>query len=311
MEMVARLGGGLGLFLGSMAAGWWLSRRGLLREEQASRLVRWVIKVLAPLVLCLTFWKMDLRRVEPWLLPLLGVVISTSTLLPAWAYARSAGLSRPQIGSFLTCALFSNVGYMGAFTAFALFGEAAYALCVLYFMLFTPTFYTLGFGIAAHYGRRSGARGPAASASDALRLYPFLGMVAGVLLSLFGPARPAGFERLNHALIPVDTALYLLAIGSQLTFESPRLWWRPCVAMCGIKFLYTPLVAWLLVSGLRLEGLPRLMVLLEASTPVAVSPLVLPLLFGLDRRFANALWVVTTAAAIPWLLFVIPLLQRL
>jgi len=311
MEMIARLVGGLGLFLGSMTAGWWLNRRGLLREEQASRLVRWVIKALAPVVLCLTFWSMDLRRLEPWLLPLLGLLISTSTLLPAWVYARSAGLTPPQTGSFLTCALFSNVGYLGAFTAFALFGEAAYALCVLYFVFFSPSFYTLGFGIASRYGHRSGARGSAASASDALRLYPFLGMVAGVLLSLFGPERPQAFERLNHLLIPVDTALYLIAIGSQLTFESPRPWWRPCLAMCGIKFLYTPLIAWLLVTGLRVEGLPRFMVLLEASTSVAVSPLVLPLLFGLDRRIANALWLVTTAVAIPWLLVLIPLLQRL
>ncbi len=65
-----------------------------------------------------------------------------------------------------------------------------------------------------------------------------------------------------------------------------------------------------LADNLR-QGLPRLVVLLEASTPVAVSPLVLPLLFGLDRRLANALWLVTTLIAIPWLLLVILLLQHL
>jgi len=50
---------------------------------------------------------------------------------------------------------------------------------------------------------------------------------------------------------------------------------------------------------------------LQASPPVAVSPLVLPLLFGLDRRLSNALWLFTTAAALPWLLLIIPLLQQL
>jgi len=44
---------------------------------------------------------------------------------------------------------------------------------------------------------------------------------------------------------------------------------------------------------------------------VAVSPMVLPLLFGLDRKLANALWLFTTLIAIPWLLLVIPILQRL
>ena len=43
---------------------------------------------------------------------------------------------------------------------------------------------------------------------------------------------------------------------------------------------------------------------------VGLSPLVLPLLFGLERKLANALWLVTTALAIPWLLLIIPLLQR-
>ena len=80
-------------------------------------------------------------------------------------------------------------------------------------------------------------------------------------------------------LIPTDTALYLIAIGSQITFELPRPLLRPCLAMSGIKFLYTPLVAWALVSLVHIQGLPRFVVLLEAATPVAVSPLVLPLLF--------------------------------
>ena len=81
--------------------------------------------------------------------------------------------------------------------------------------------------------------------------------------------------------------------------------------MSAIKFVYTPLIAWLLLTAFKIEGLPRLVVLLEASTPVAVSPLVLPLLFGLDRKLSNALWVFTTLAAIPWFIFVLPILQRL
>ena len=310
-DIFIRLGASLGLFLGSLAIGWWLSRRRLLTETTASRLIQWIVKWPSPLVLCLSFWRMDLRSVEPWLLPLVGVAVSASTLLPAFLYARRAGVSRPQTGSFLTCAFFSNVGYFGAFTAFALFGEAAFALCMLYLVFFTPCFYTLGFGIASRYGRPQAPSGLAAAFNDELRLYPFLGMLAGALLSLVRVPRPPFFERVNHALIPLDTALYLIVIGSQLSFASPRPWLRPCLAMSGIKFLYTPLIAWLLVGLLDLQGLPRLVVLLEASTPVAVSPLVLPLLFGLDRQLSNALWLFTTLLAIPWLLFAVPVLQLL
>lgn len=308
--MLARLGLGLGLFVGSLAVGFGLGRRRILTDHRASQLVQALVMTTSPAVLCLSCWRMDLRHVEPWLLPFVGTCIAGSTLIPAFLYARRARLADPQTGIFLASAYFSNVGYLGAFTAFALFGEAAYGLCVLFFVFFTPAFYTLGFWLGARYGGpRHGTSAPILK--DELRLYPFIGMLAGLALNLVGIRRPAGLEWLNHVLIPVDTALYLAAIGSQLRFESLRPWIRPCLAMSAIKFLYAPLVAWLLVTALHLQGLPRMVVLLEASTPVAVSPLVLPLLFGLDRKLANALWVFTTLVAIPWFLILIPLLPRL
>jgi malate permease and related proteins len=284
-----------------MALGWWLCRKGRLTEAGAARLVRWIVMVPSPIVVCLSVWRMDFYRLEPWLLPFLGLFISASTLLPALLYTTRAGLTRPQSGSFLTCAFFSNLGYLGAFTAFALFGEPAYALCMLYLVFFVPCFYTLGFGIAARYGHVRDALGAKALFSDRLRFYPFMGLVVGVLLSLLRVPRPVPLEWLNHMLIPTDTALYLIAIGSQLTFSSPRPWLRACLAMSAIKFLYTPFIAWLLVLVFRLDGLAKLVVLLEAATPVAVSPLVLPLLFGLDRKLANALWLFTTILSIPFL----------
>ncbi|MBI3996621.1 MAG: hypothetical protein HY352_03075 [Candidatus Omnitrophica bacterium] len=309
--MLLRLQLGLGLFLGSLALGWWLHRGGALTEARAYRLVQFVVRITSPTVLCLSFWRMNLHSLEPWLLPLLGLLISFSTLLPALLYAKQAKLTNPQMGSFLTCALFSNVGYLGAFTAFALFGEAGYGLCMLYLVFFTPCFYTLGFWVASRYGHPATPTTFSKAYNDDLRLYPFLGMLVGVALNLARVPRPMPLEWFNHVLIPVDTSLYLTAIGSQLTVASPRPWLRSCVVMSGIKCLYTPLVAWMLLNLFQIHGLPRTIVLLEAATPVAVSPLVLPLLFGLDRKLSNALWLFTTLVAIPWLLLVIPLFQHL
>jgi predicted permease len=309
--MATRLVFGLGLFIGSMAAGWWLHRRGWLPEARSARLVRWLVILPSPLVLCLSFWKMDFRSAELWVLPLLGLAVSASTLAPAALYVRAARLTRPQAGSFLACACFSNLGYFGAFTAFALYGETAYALCALYFVFFTPCFYTLGFGIGARYGQPAPSSKLSGAYNTELRLFPFLGMAVGALLSLARVPRPEPLEALNHVLIPCNTAVYLVTIGAQLTFHSPRRWLRPCLAMSAIKFCYTPLVAWGLATAFHLEGLPRIVVLLESATPVAVSPLLLPLLFGLDRRIANALWLVTTVLAVPVFLLLIPWLPRL
>lgn len=309
--MLIRVALGLGLFLGSLALGWWLHRLGFLTEARAARIVRCVVIGTSPVVLCLLFWRLDLYRFELWVLPLIGLAISSATLLPAVLYARSARLSRPETGSFLTCAFFSNVGYLGAFTAYALFGEIAYGLCIVYLVFFDPCFYTLGFWVASRYGRPSAAAASARPVDGGLRFYPFMGILVGCALSLAHVPRPMPLVWLNQALIPANTACYLMAAGSQLTINSPRPWLRSCLAMSGIKFLYAPLIAWGLVHLARLEGLPRLVVLLEASTPVAVSPLVLPLLFGLDRKLSNALWLSTTVIAIPWLLLIVPLLQHL
>ncbi len=308
--MLIRVGAGFVLFFGSMAGGWWLRRRGLMPEARASALVRFVVTVTSPAVLCFSFWRMPLRHREPWLLPLLGFCIASASLIPAYLYARRA-LTRPQAGSFLAAAFFSNLGYFGAFTAFALFGEAGYALAMLYLVFFTPCFYTLGFWIGASYGHSAAPGRRPTAYGDRLRFIPFLGMLAGALLNLAGVPRPVPLEALNHVLIPVDTALYLLAIGSQVRYVSPRPWLRPCLVMSAIKFLYAPAVAWGLVTLMRLTGLPRAIVLLEAATPVGVSPLMLPLLFGLNRSLASALWLFTTLAAVAWFFLVIPALSRL
>ncbi|MBI3330767.1 MAG: hypothetical protein HYZ96_01490, partial [Candidatus Omnitrophica bacterium] len=50
----------------------------------------------------------------------------------------------------------------------------------------------------------------------------------------------------------------------------------------------------------------RFIVLLQAAMPVGVSPLMLSILFGLDRRLTNSLFVFTTLLAIPWLLVYLP-----
>ncbi|MBI4598257.1 MAG: AEC family transporter [Candidatus Omnitrophica bacterium] len=299
----------LGLVFGSLVAGWALHRRGWFTERQAARLVRWISMGPSALTLALLFWNLDLHRAQPWLLTALGLITALSTLLPAWWYARAARLPPAQTGSFLTCAMFSNVGYVGAFIAFALFGEVGYGLCQLFFLSFGPLFYTVGFGVALHHGHAETEHGQGAAYRGELRWYPYAGMAVGLVLNLLGIPRPLPMEWLNHGLIPFNTAVYLVAVGSQLRFHSPWPWLRPCLAMSAIKFLYTPAVAWLLVSLMDLHGMPRTVVLLEAATPVAVSPLVLPMLFGLDRKLTSALWLVTTALSLPFLAFYLPLIR--
>jgi len=315
--MIQRVGMGLGLFFGSLLLGWFLHRRHVLSDARATRLMRFVVRRLTPVVLALSFWRLQIRQPVPWLLPVIGALISLSTLLPARAAARLAGLTRPQTGSLLICSLYSNLGFFGAFVAFAMFGEQAYGLAVLYVLFFSPSFYSLGFGLARRFGvppvAGSATGGPSGAGEfyrpDELRWYPLAGIGIGVALNLAGFPRPALGEWINYRLIPVDTALYMIAIGSQLSLRLPRRWVRISLAASAIKFWWSPLVGWGLVSLFGVEGLPRFIVLLQSSMPVGVSPLMLSMLFGLDRRLTTSLFVVTTLLAIPWLLLYLPLIR--
>lgn len=299
---------GMALFLGAVVAGWWLRRQGRLSEARARSMIRWAMRWLSPVVLGLSFWRLHLTGALAWL-PVVGFLVSCSTLVPAYGYARRARLTDPQAGSFLTCAFFSNVGYLGAFLAFVSFGEVAYGLAVLYLVLFTPAFYSLGFSIARHFGRGHQPAGLGVSPLEELRLYPFLGMALGAGLNLCGVPRPEIFTPLNRVLIPVDTVLYLVAIGAHLQVAPSKAQGRHGMAMAAIKFLYTPVVGWALARLLRLDPLSSFVVLLQCSMPVAISPLMLTVFFGLDRRLASALFLVTTVLAIPWLLVYVPLIR--
>lgn len=307
--MIGRLSIGVGLFLGSLALGWALRRQGWMTEAHGKRVIHLTMRWLSPVVLCLSFWRLQFTGPHVAWLPVIGLLISSSTLLPAWLYARRARLTPPQTGSFLTCASFSNVGFLGAFVAFALYGEAAYGLAMFYLVYFTPSFYLLGFAIAKRFGQGRDASTLGAEPIEELRLYPFLGLVAGVVLNVAQIPRPAVCESINRLLIPIDTALYLTAIGSHLHLEPLGPHWPTGLAMSAIKFGYSPLIGWVLVSLIRLEGLPRFIVLLQSSMPVAISPFILTMLFGLDRRLTTALFLVTTALAIPWLFVYVPLLR--
>ena len=309
--MVTRLVSGLALSVGSLIIGWWLGQLGVFTHARARRVVLWTIWI-SPVTACLSFWPLDLSDPRVFALPLIGGLLCVLVLPPAWWYARRAHLSAPQTGSFLVCAMFSNVGFIGAFTAFALFGEAGYSLSMLYLVFFSPCYYLIGFGIARRFGHRPGAGERDGAPSAELRALYFIGLLAGLGLSLAHVPRPLALQLANHLLIPANTAIYLAAVGSQIRLEPFGASLKPCLAMSMLKYWYTPLVAWGLVWGFHLEGTARLVVLLQAAMPVAISPLTLPMLFGIDRKLTNALWLCTTLLAIPWLLLYLPvLLSRL
>lgn len=294
-----------------LGIGYWLRKNGFISKPEriSTSIIIFLTKLITPFIVLFSFWKLDLSHISIFTLPLIGIVISTLSLIPAIFFARLHKLNRKQTGSFLTSAMFSNVGYtLGGFLAFVLYGEIGFGLTILYCLYFRPYFYTIGFYIAENYGskRRIQIRDNLKRIfSEGIRLFPLLGLASGVGLNLLSVPRPNFVSLLNNFLIPASTFGYMLAIGMTLKFSAVKRFKAPVFSMSFIKFIWSPLVglifAYLLGYHAIMDGLPLKIALIEASMPCAIASLITPALFNLDQDLSNSCWLFTTFLIIPLL----------
>lgn len=298
------------IFYGSLLLGYGLKKAYILKEPFAKRLTKFIITFISPAILAISFWGIDFSELKILTLPLIGLAVSLMCALPAYIFALRLRFDPQKTGVFIVASMFSNVGYpLGAFLCFVLFGEAGFGLAIMYCLYWSGLFYTLGFYFASRYGRvGNGAFQPA----EDLKLFPILGIVIGVLLNILNITRHPMMSNINSILIPISTAGFLFSAGLTLRFSKVRSFFRPCLAMSAIKFLYAPLVGFMLSMLLGyndfMQGLPLKVVLIESSMPVALSIMVLPQIFKLDQDLANSLWLFTTfllIAVIPALFSII------
>jgi len=288
------------LFLGILFRG----RKGELYCQSFSKsMIIFLTKTATPLIVCLSFWVIDITdNIGILTLPLVGLLLSTLAILPARFLIRFHHLNRPQAGSYITCAMFSNIGYtLGGFLAFVLLGEVAFGLTVLYCLYFKPFYYTVGFHIAEYYGSESRSNITESLKkifTEGIRLLPLLGLILGAILSFSGIDRPFILGQLNKILIPTSTFGLLFAIGMTLKFSVLKQFKAQLFSMSVLKFIIMPLIAlviaYLMGYDKLMDGLPLKVVFIEAAMPVAIASLVLTNLFNLDKDLSNSCWIFST-----------------
>ncbi len=223
---------------------------------------------------------------------LVAVVVMLSTGGIAWLLARLLRLSPRQTSAFVLVAIFVNSGNYGLSLTELAFGEEALARAVVYFVMSTVLLYTLGVYIAALGGQGKGV-------GSALR--SILRVPAVYALALAGFIRATGFtlplpltqavSLLGRAAIPV----MLLILGMQLaTISVADSEWRLPGLTSLIRLVVAPLLALVLVNLVGLDGAGRQATVVEASTPTAVSTIILALEFGLDATLVTGTVFLTT-----------------
>ena len=272
-------------------------------DELSKRIIVFLTKTITPVVCCLSFWVIDIsHNVGILSLPLIGLLVSISMVIPARFLAKLHNLSRQQAGSYITSAMFSNIGYtLGGFLAFVLLGEIAFGLTVLYCLYFKPFYYTIGFYISEHYGcqtKSNIAESLKKIFTEGIRLLPLIGLILGVILNFSGLERPSLLGALNRILIPLSTFGFLFAIGMTLKFRTLKQYKKELISMSLLKFIISPLIglsiAYLMGYSYLMDKLPLKVVFIESAMPVAIASLVLANLFDLDKDLSNSCWIVTT-----------------
>jgi hypothetical protein len=302
----------LGLIASGLLAGYLYRNRvphGARRtEEEINRLRRRLqaaaLLYVNPVAFGGAIWALDLDDLRLVALPFVGAFAIFLGGALAYVAGRALGLGRRQMGVFVTCGGFTNIGSIGSLVVFFLFGEEAVALMPFYKLFENLIYYGVGFPYARSMSSAVSVRESVGDRlgsvlTDRYVVVAVAGMAAGLVLNLLGFERPGFYSALNGVLIPLGTLLLLSSIGMAMRFGRMRGYLREAGVIALIKFVAVPGSVYLVGSALGLRGvdggLPLRVSVALASMPVAFTAMVPPTLYDLDVDLANAAWFVTTA----------------
>ncbi|HCU37524.1 MAG TPA: hypothetical protein DGT21_19455 [Armatimonadetes bacterium] len=293
------------VILGSLTVGYGLRKSGRVAEATGTSINRIALTFVQPLVICVALWSMAPPDWHTLALPLYGLCLIVLMWPVGAVVSRLLPMDRPSRGSFVTCSMFSNVGFTyGTFIAYVLLGPEGAALGALYCVSFSPAFFTLGFFVSGRYGssaQRSIGGALLQLLRDAHTRHPLMGILLGLMLNLLRVPAPAASGFFIDVAMPLTTAAFVTAIGMQLRLSAVREYWRECVLTHVTKFAVSPLLGLglaFLFGYTQMQDHSLLKVaFIQSSTPVAIMCVLLADIFDLNRRLAGALWLTTNLTA--------------
>lgn len=292
----------------SLWAGYFARRHDWVKEE-VSRRVHWhtVVWVWA-LVSLISLWRAPLGREDIWLILISMVTVATASfgVIPI---AKALGCSREQVGVIAVASGVGNLGFtLGGYICYSILdpGEKALGIAIAFVSVMQVMGIVLLYPVARHFSPREQSdmslpRLIITSILD-IRSMPLYAAVAGQLLGLFGPTMP---KQVNDWHI-IDVLFYLgsfggyFGIGLRLRLGGSLLGFvKPHAILAGMKFVFMPLLSWVLLYLIARTGRPvsptaHDVVMIEAFMPTAIQTVMIANLFHLDTRLASAVWLWNT-----------------
>ena len=272
----------------------------LLNRSHAERLAGLVFSVSLPATILVSLDAIQFTDAA-WKLPLAACFITLPMLAIAWQLSQFLQLPRPTRGGFLLGTGCINSIYFAYPVILATLGDAGLARAILFDLGQTTLTLTLLYGLALWHGTGSTHVGSAMQRFIAAP--PLWALTAILILKLFGWHLPWWLREL---LVPVHlttTPLASLVLGLSISVSG-----RGKLGLAALGVLLRMGVGMLLgfaVAGvLNLAGVERVVVILVAGMPSAVTAVIFAAETGLDEELVASLVALSVGvgvALLPWL----------
>jgi malate permease and related proteins len=287
-----------------IAIGYALRRFGLLKQEDALRLVNIIVYVTFPATL---FLGLSRTRLPEGVLkiPVYGLAAMFAAMLVLAAVCRALKIDRASAGSVVVASAFGNTAFLGVPLSFAAFGDGGRVSAIIYDLLgVSIALYTIGFGVLEAYaGRPFSWKAMLAI----LRTPFFIAAVAAVVVRLLTPWWNTSigqswligrvFVETLERLAPMTAPLAMLALGVNLRFSALREFLPLLGLSAAAKLALMPAVVYVLVSVAGPHNVAGKTAVLEAAMPSGLVVGVVCGRFGCNARLGAAITFATTLAS--------------
>jgi len=304
--------------LGPVVAGYLCVRYGLLKRSWSKTIQRTTVLLLAPPVMFLTMWSLEIPGTDILVIPLMAILCGVAGMVASYPVAKALKMSRQSTGAFIVSGGWANTWLIGGYISFQLFGQKGYALASLYNILNPFLTYMVGFAVAGYFSpdrtvvsTRDAVRN---FFSDPVSIMPNVGLLAGLAVNLLGAAPGAWSEEVSAYVVPTFTVVAMFAVGMTMSFRRTREYLRPLIAQSAIHYLLWPAITlaviYIVRGSLLNDPVTYRVLLIQSFMPIAMQSLMLCNLFDLDIDMANALWLGTSLfslATMPLLVYLVQL----
>ncbi len=270
----------------------------LLKKEDAPVLLKLVLAITLPALTVLSIYRAKLN-LNMAFIPVSAMLVVFLVYFISSAVGRLLKMPRTTFGSFLVGTMIMNTAFSLPFF-WAAFENEGLARASLFDMGNSILIFTFIYYNAIKYGDNS--KSDRIEWSKFLRLPPLWGMlIAFVIKGLNVHIPTAGINFLELVGQPT-TPLIMIALG--LYFEPKLQNLRYAILAIFIRMGIGLGLGWLLATVFGLEGITRVVVIVNSATPVGFNTLIFANLENMDREFAATMVSISILIA----LFYIPLM---